>query len=594
MNKGLKYRFIFCIFISLLTFYMVTPTLWSLYKGDDEQKPSFLPDMSMQFGLDLKGGVHMVLGVDLDKVVRDQLVSYGNTLEKSLEKAGITGVTTKLLPERFELEVISPNEETKNKVSAEMTKNFSVLEFVGESGNTLVTKVSSQQENYIRTRAIDQSIETVRNRIDEYGVSEPVIARKGDSQILVQFPGAKDPERLKTLIGQTAKLMFRIVHECTDMGCVEKQHADIGAKILEVEAAGKYTRDSFDRFSLYRDRVNQDLKDKIPANTEIFFEKDRDPNQVGKFIYKPYLLSTKDVLSGEYIKDAYSHLSKGNGMMSQERPVVLFEMNSVGAPMLAQLTTEFKGRLMAIVLDDLVKSAPVIQSTISDSGQISLGSGNIEQVQQEAHDTAIVLRAGALPASIEVQEERVIGPSMGRDAIEAGKISLVLATIIVFIFMWGYYGAAGLVANFVTLVNVLMIFSILGSLKATLTLPGIAGIVLTIGMAVDALIIIYERMREELRAGRVGKKMIDYGFDKAFSTILDSNITTLIGAFVLLNYGTGSIRGFAFTLIVGIGVNVFLATYFSKILFHVFFENSKTLTLGLSRKELAGLNERTV
>jgi preprotein translocase subunit SecD len=262
--------------------------------------------------------------------------------------------------------------------------------------------------------------------------------------------------------------------------------------------------------------------------------------------------------------------------------------------MLAQLTTEFKGHLMAIVLDDLVKSAPVIQSTISDSGQISLGSGNMEQVQQEAHDTAIVLRAGALPASIEVQEERVIGPSIGRDAIEAGKKSLIYATLLIFGFMWIYYGAAGLLANFVTLVNVMMIFAVLGSLKATLTLPGIAGIVLTIGMAVDALIIIYERMREELRAGRVGKKMIDVGFDKAFATILDSNITTLIGAFILLNYGTGSIRGFAFTLIVGIGVNVFLATYFSKILFHVFFENSKNLSMGLSRKELSGLNERTV
>ncbi len=281
-------------------------------------------------------------------------------------------------------------------------------------------------------------------------------------------------------------------------------------------------------------------------------------------------------------------------MMSQERPVVLFEMNSVGAPMLAQLTTEFKGHLMAIVLDDLVKSAPVIQSTISDSGQISLGSGNMEQVQQEAHDTAIVLRAGALPASIEVQEERVIGPSIGRDAIEAGKKSLIYATLLIFGFMWLYYGAAGLLANFVTLVNVMMIFAVLGSLKATLTLPGIAGIVLTIGMAVDALIIIYERIREELRAGRVGKKMIDVGFDKAFATILDSNVTTLIGAFILLNYGTGSIRGFAFTLIVGIGVNVFLATYFSKILFHVFFENSKNLSMGLSRKELSGLNERTV
>jgi protein-export membrane protein SecD len=593
MSKGLKLRFIICVLVTLGTFYLVTPTLWSLYRSDDESKLTGFPDMSMTFGLDLKGGVHMVLGVDLDKVVRDQLQSYGVSLEKSLQGKGIAGVSTKVLGDRFELEINAPSEDIRNKVSAEVTQGFSVLQLVGESGNTLVAKISPEQEEYVRSRAIDQSIETIRNRIDEYGVAEPVIARKGESQVLVQFPGAKDPERLKGLIGQTAKLMFRIVHECRDPGCLEKQHADLNAKIAEVEAAGKYNRDQFDRFSLYRDKVNADLKGKIPEGTEIYFEKERDPNVVGKFLYKPYLLSTKNTLSGEYIKDAYVQLSRGSNMVGAERPVVLFEMDTVGSPLLAQLTGSHTGYMMAIVLDDLVKSAPVIQSQISDSGQISLGTGGLEQVQQEAHDTAIVLRAGALPASIEIQEERVIGPSIGRDAIEAGKKSLLYSTLIVFAFMWIYYGVAGLVANFVALVNILMIFGFLGSFKATLTLPGIAGIVLTIGMAMDALIIIFERMREERRAGRSSKKIIDYGFDKAFASILDSNVTTLIGGFILLNYGTGSIRGFAFTLIVGISVNVFLATFYSKTLFLALFENSRNLGLGLSRKELSELKERT-
>lgn len=246
---------------------------------------------------------------------------------------------------------------------------------------------------------------------------------------------------------------------------------------------------------------------------------------------------------------------------------------------------------MAIVLDGIVKSAPNINGVITDSGQITLGTGTFDQISQEAQDLSIVLRAGALPASIEPQEERVIGPSMGRDSIEAGKNALIVAAILIFLFLVFYYGWSGLIGSVATICNISIIFAILGTMGATLTLPGIAGIVLTMGMAVDALIIIFERMREELRAGRSTQQIIEQGFARAFSTILDSNVTTAIGAFMLLEFGTGSIRGFALTLIVGIVANVFTATFITRSFFKFFKrDNDSELNMGLSKSALEEVN----
>lgn len=585
MKSVSKFRIFLCTFVAIAAFYLVLPTLWKLYHPDTDELPSFLPEASMQLGLDLKGGVHMVLGVDLEKVGAQQLKSYGAALESSMKKKGVEGVKSTVLPSNNELEVATGSEADREKVAAEIAQSFTALEFVGESGNVLVARMPRAQEEFIRQRALDQSIQTIRNRIDEFGVAEPIITKKGESQILVQFPGAKDPERLKSLIGQTAQLWFRIVHECKDGACLEKWRVKLSEMVTRAEEAGSYTRDSFDRLSLYRERLNKDLAAELPKDTEIFFERKNDPNVVGKIQLTPFLLSTTESLSGEYLENAYSQLSQRSPGAPQE-PMVYFEMSPVGGPLLGELTGRHVEGFMALVLDDIVKSAPQLRSAISNNGQIELGSGNFDDLQREANDTSIVLRAGALPAKIEIQEERVIGPSIGRDAIEAGKKALVLSAVLILMFMWLYYGMSGLVANIVTLVNICLIFAVLGSMKATLTLPGIAGIVLTLGMAVDALIIIFERMREEARAGASTKKIIELGFGKAFWTIVDSNVTTLIGAFILLNYGTGSIRGFAFTLIVGITVNVFMATFFSRTLFSLFFANASSFRIGLSRKEI--------
>ena len=590
MYKSIKLKFTLCMLLALIGAYLLVPTFWSLQHPDDNAKmPGWMPNSAMKLGLDLQGGVHMVLGVDLDKVVLDQLANYGHSLEKSMEKANAK-ITSKVSDKNFELEVTVADAADKAKVSDFVTKDMTVLEFVGESGNILVLRIVKAQEMAIRDRAIDQSIETLRNRIDEFGVAEPILSRKGDSQVLVQFPGAKEPERLKTLIGQTAQLSFQIMHECRDSACKQKQHADLDAKIKAAETKGNYNRDTFKRLSDYRAKLNEDLKSEIPADTTLAFEKERDVNVTGATRLLPYLLSTKSVLSGEFLEDAYVTMHRDNNF-APERPVVAFNLNAAGSGPLASLTTDFKGAFMAIVLDGIIRSAPQINSPLPDGkGIITLGSGALEEMNKEARDLAIVLRAGALPASIEVQEERVIGASIGKDAIVAGKNALVLSAILVSIFMFAYYGLAGLLGNFIIFLNVIWIFGLLGALGATLTLPGIAGIVLTLGMAADAIIIIFERMREEIRAARNSKQTVELGFEHAFSTILDSNVTTAIGAFVLLQYGTGSIRGFALTLIVGILVNVFMATFVMKSLFNYFIDsNDKKLNIGLSSNELKEL-----
>jgi len=593
MTKNLKWRIFACVLVTVLCTWLLLPTFFKL-NNPDKELPKWLPDTAMTLGLDLQGGVHLVLGVDIDKVLSDQLEAYGRSLENSLQRDNIVGVRTALSHDsKQELDLVVPAGVNKETIATKIRENFSVLQFVGENANTMVLKLNNQQADVIRDNAIRQSIETIRNRIDEYGVAEPIITRKGDSQVVVQFPGAQDPERLKNLIGQTAKLEFYIVHECTNEACIVQQQQDLQTKIQAAEHKGSYTKDSFPTFTAYRERINADLKAELPADTFVAFERINDTTVVDKILLRPYLLSSKDKLSGEYIDDA-SATTQPAQMGGTEHPVVSFRMSAAGAPLLGELTGKFRNYRMAIVLDGVVKSAPAIQAQISDSGVITLGSaGGFEAVMKEAHDLSIVLRAGALPASIEVQEERVIGPSMGRDAIDMGQKALLITAIMVFAFMILYYSVAGVIAALVTAVNVGLIFAALGSMKATLTLPGIAGIVLTIGMAVDAMILVFERMREEIRAGRRPAQVISLGFENAMSSIWDSNLTTIIGAWVLAQFGTGSIRGFAFTLIVGIFVNVFMASFFARTLFQwVYYKGDKMPSVGIKTKPFTEIEAR--
>lgn len=597
MSKSLRWKLYTCVFISILSLYLVFPTIHSLSNPDQEDsRPGWLPPTAMRLGLDLKGGVHLVLGVDIDKVLADNLTNLQGSVKDLAAKENLT-VTSTAVSKTLEADFIVGQESDRVRLESLLEKNFGVLEIISSKGNTVVTRLVRSQEDYIRQHTIDQTITTIRNRIDEFGVSEPQISRKGDSQILVQFPGEKDPDRLKDLIGQTAKLNFQMIHGCTEsegQACIQKQKQDLQAKILEAEKLGGYTRETFTRFSDYRTRINQDLKDKIPPDTTIAFERVRNINVPDNLEYFPLLLSTKNLVSGEYISEAFVGTSRQSQFSANEIPVVYFKLDSIGAPLFGKLTTDFTKHYMAIVLDENVKSYPTIDDPITGgSGMIRVGQGSYDEISREASDLAIVLRAGALPASIEVQEERVIGPSIGQDAIDAGKRALLISAVLISLFLVMYYGVAGGIATVVNLVNVALVFAVLGAVNATLTLPGIAGIVLTLGMAVDALIIVFERMRDETRAGRNVRQIVDLGFDKAFSTILDSNVTTAIGGFVLLQFGTGSIRGFALTLIIGILINVFMATFFMKTLMEWYATKAtKGLSLGMSQSELNALPQR--
>ncbi len=352
------------------------------------------------------------------------------------------------------------------------------------------------------------ALEIIRNRVDQFGVREPLIQRQGTDHILVQLPGVTDRERALKLIGQTALLEFRLVSE--------------SQRLLE-----------------------QALKGEVPAGYELVDERDG----------SPLLLEREGTLSGAILSDAF--VSVGDLGL----PEVSFQMNREGAKAFSRLTGASIGRRLAIVLDGKVQSAPVIQSRISDAGRIT---GRF--TREEAHDLAIVLRAGALPAPILVEEERTVGPTLGRDSIQAGLTALACGAMLVVLFMVGYYWVAGVVSVIALALNLLMILGSLGYLHATLTLPGIAGMVLTLGMAVDANVLINERIREELRAGRPLSLAIDAGYDKAFSAIFDSNVTTIIAAVFLYWFGTGSIRGFATTLIAGLLASMFTAIFVTRLI----------------------------
>lgn len=589
MQKSIANRFYLNIFIVILSIYFLLPTLWSLSHPDGKAKmPSWLPSSAMRLGLDLKGGIHLVMGVDLEEVVHKQTLFFARSIEKEAEKKGVTGVKLTSDPKTLEVSMTAKSK-ADIEILSSIATSYQVLDFVGETGNTVVFRMNSTEAQGTRTRALEQSIEMIRNRIDEFGVAEPIITRKGDNQVLVQFPGADDPERLKKLVGETAKLNFHIIPNSSNGKAYQEQQMNLVTWIKEAETAGNYSRDTYAKLSEYRARLNAELKPKLPENTFIAFEKIPDPAVIGKFILEPQLLSSVDFVSGEFIENAVVQMDQGQqGAMSSNGPVVSFSLNPIGTPIFGDMTKKFLKHRMAIVLDDVIKSAPTIQSAITGgSGQITLGSGNFDKTMQEAKDLSIVLRVGALPAAIEIQEERVIGPSMGKEAIESGQKALVIAAVIILACMWFYYGTIGLIGNVAVIANVAMIFAILGALGATLTLPGIAGIVLTLGMAVDALIIIFERMREELRAGRSAQQLIEAGFDGAFATIIDSNLTTAMGAFVLLEFGTGSIRGFALTLLIGIIANIYTASFMTKAFIKYFYKsNNQKIRLGLSESEL--------
>lgn len=483
--------------------------------------PSWWPasmSQPMNLGLDLKGGIHLVVDVNVEQVVKQQVSDGINVVRRSLREENVR--YSKL--DSTDTQLLVSLKDAADSVKAVKVLSVALPGYSMEEGDdgTLVFTISENEIKDIKGYAIEQTIEVIRRRVDALGTTEPVIMRQGDRRVLVQIPGYQDSARAKAIIGQTAQLEFKLVDEKGD--------------------------------------VDKALQGQIPAEDMLAYGASG----------QPYLLKKRTELSGKDVAQARVSIDP-----QYNEPAVTLKFNNQGARKFDRLTNENVNKRFAILLEGVVQSAPVIRERIS--GGMAQISGSF--LPEEARDLAIVLRAGALPASIQVVEERSIGPSLGQDSIDQGLNSIIYGCIAVLLFMVVYYRFFGLVANIALIFNIVLIAAAMSMLGATLTLPGIAGIVLTIGMAVDANVLIFERIREEINNGKTPFSAIEGGYDKAFSTIMDANITTLIAAIVLFQFGTGPIKGFAVTLSVGILASMFTAIVVTRVIIVLTHRNRKKI-----------------
>lgn len=510
---------------------------------------------TLNYGLDIQGGLHLVMGVDVAGVVGESATRLAGSLRSELEKDGVAITSaTATKADQGEIQINFPSADLKEKVVKLIDDRYATMLQVMSSTDTSVTvRYYDAYLTDYKTKVIHQAIETIRNRIDEFGVAEPSIAQQGADRILVQLPGMADAEKAKALINTAAKLDFMMVAD-------DRTPANLGTLITDAEKAGNYTMESL-KYAEYVTRLNQDLKTKLPEKTMVLFEKGENAQTIeaGRI---PYLVSTDTDLGGDALDDAFVSFNQYGA------PEVALRFNALGANKFKNLTGANIGKRMAVVLDKVVKTAPNIQTAIGD-GQavITLGGGrDREKSMEEAKMISTALRAGALPASLQQLEERRVGPTLGADSIQNAVRGAWVGALIIFAFILIRYKTMGAISDISLALNVVTMLALLTSLGATLTLPGIAGIALTIGFAVDANVLINERMREELRKGSSFAAAVKEGYNRAMSAILDANITVGATAFVLLYFGTGPVKGFAVTLLIGIVTTLFANVFISKVL----------------------------
>jgi preprotein translocase subunit SecD len=486
-------------------------------------------------GLDLQGGMHLVLEVQTEKAVEASLERIADDIKREIEeedyevdrvRADIKNKTiTVLMVDAIDLKPVE-----------DIMKNYTAYlqnEGVVREGRGYLFRLSKEEENRIEQNAVSQGLETIRNRVDQFGVSEPTIQAQGEKRILVQLPGIKDADRAIKLIGKTARLEFKLVDES-----VSSQTALNGA---------------------------------MPEGDEVLYKREENV-ETGEVTKRPFLVKKRTVLTGETLSGAEVRYDS-----DFNEPYVAITFNSIGAMIFQEVTRANVKKRLAIVLDDNVYSAPVIQEEIAGGRAQITGQFTTE----EARDLAIILRAGALPAPVVILENRTVGPSLGKDSIEQGVQSILLGALLVIIFIAIYYKLSGVVAVTALMLNLVLLLGALAYFGAALTLPGIAGMLLTVGMAIDANVLIFERIREEVRVGKTVRAAIEAGYAKALSTIVDANITTFIAAVVLFQFGTGPIKGFAITLCIGIAASMFTAVFVSRTIFDCFMSRKKVANLSI-------------
>jgi len=490
--------------LSLVAIVLIMPTFASVPAWWPWQKP-------LRLGLDLQGGTHLRYSVGIEQAIDNTVDRVGKDIERELKDGGLGAFTVDR--EGRKLVIRLANKEKKQEAAGLIKQRFpNLVAAQGSTDGDLQYELSTMEMDRVRSGVVEQALQVIRNRIDEFGVSEPTVIAQGTDEIVIQLPGIQDPQRAKDLIGRTAVLEFKFVAN--------------GPQAGTLEAPGPGTQ-------------------VLPGNAE--------GGRPGK-----YLVDRRSIMTGDVLTDA--RVQPGGSL---EGPTVSFVLDSQGARLFGDATTANVGRQLAIVLDGYVQSAPVIREPITQGhGQIS-GRFTFE----EAQDLANVLRNGALPAPLNLQEERTVGPSLGQDSIRAGALSFVVGGVGVVLFMLFYYRGGGVIADAALVINVLLMLGVFAAGGFTLTLPGIAGVVLTLGMAVDANVLILERVREELRLGKAPRAAIDAGYSHAWRAILDSNITTFSAGLIMFQFGTGPVRGFAVTLCLGILTTLATAVFATRIVY---------------------------
>jgi len=525
MLKSLRWKFIIYGAITLFAILLLLPTVTSKLPV---WLSKIIPSEQIRRGLDLQGGMYLLLGVEEDKAVENYLEQIRSSLADNLKQQGVpVGKIERTIiavkgekQEAILLDFSGAKEKVDNLLSS---RDFSMLKQLPPSEEGGIWKfqlvLDSSIKESTKKDAIDRALEIIRNRIDQFGVLEAEITLQGMDQILIQLPGISDPQRAIKLIGQTALLEFKLVDE--------------------------------------EGNIDEALKGNLPPGDIILYQRSVDP-QTGAVRKIPYLLREKTLMTGEFIKDARVSLDS-----QFNQPYVPFELTDVGAKLFEQITGANVGKRLAIILDNNVYSAPVIKDRIAGGRAMIEGQFDMK----EANDLAIVLRSGSLPAPVKILEQRTVGPSLGQDSIRKGILSTLISAVLIVLFMIVYYKSSGVIADIALVLNIILTLAVLALFRATLTLPGIAGLVLSVGMAVDANILIHERIKEELRSGKTIRAAIDQGYHRAFSAIIDSNLTTFIAGVLLYQFGTGPVKGFAVTLSIGILANLFTAVYATRVIF---------------------------
>jgi preprotein translocase subunit SecD len=605
MERSWIYRVVLYSLITILSVLVLVPSV-AQWTGHSNRLPGWYTGMfsrKIALGLDLQGGLHLVYEVQVEKAVSDKADRLaGQIEEKLLKDRKVKGAKAIRLGEGADsiIKVTFQDKADVRKIDGAFQREFARY-LTEESRDTgkgeVLFKMDADYIDELRSSAVATGVETIKNRVDKLGVAEPVVQRKGND-IVVELAGLgqQDFERVKNLIGKTAQLEFKIVDDGAEYMQKLGAHADSKKEAypgLEVGYDPWAARDTgaqhADVFLRAKDKavLERFLKElppelKVPPDHEILFEqtarRTEEGDETQDKIWRTYYLYRRAELTGEHLTDADVQWDPNTG-----RPEVGITFDNEGANIFEKLSGSNIGRKMAIILDEKVTSAPVIESRIGGGrARITLGGfSDPYQLQQEAKDLVAVLRTGALPAPLRKTFETQVGPTLGADQVSKARTAMAIGAVVVILFMIIYYRWSGVIADIAMLFNIVYLLSLLALVQATLTLPGIAAVVLTIGMAVDANIIIYERIREELRAGKTPRGAVEAGFGRAFWTVFDAHITALVAGIVLFSYGTGPIRGFAVSLMAGIACNLFTSVWLSRAMFDWMVGRKRATTLSI-------------